>query len=429
VGAGKKDVLTFEGLPWVVRKFLSAFPSPFIIADESSKFKVNDPMKEKDKSTRTRLIKLLNKFGERMIATGTLRSKSPLNVIDQYNFLCEGYFNDNPWAFAEHYNIMITLKTQRGKRVRISEKIYNEIRDYLKRCYIRGGKFQLEAGKSAIFRQWGIDYAKQEHIIQHKKYTPFLHQEELTRRITKDTMFVKRSDVFDVRNERFVHDPIGRPVEISGEAKRIANELIDLGFTDKITLGKAPALELLIRLQDICNGFEPVRFEGTVEYKPFKENPKLEELMSLLEEIGVDENQVTIFSSRTRLVEAVCEKLKEEGVSFARYDGKVGDKEREAAERAFESGEVQVFVANPGSSAYGLNCLGNCSYLVWMCVDGSVEKEYQARHRLLRGQLTEPKIAYKIYVAGSVEERMWEALRIGKELIDADNKKEKFIFK
>jgi hypothetical protein len=87
-----------------------------------------------------------------------------------------------------------------------------------------------------------------------------------------------------------------------------------------------------------------------------------------------------------------------------------------------------VFVANQASGAYGLNSLAKGSYMVWMCVDGSVEKYHQAMSRLLRGQLTEPKFAYVIYVEGSVEERQWEALRVGQELLDARNTKDKFVF-
>ena len=427
-GKGKEPVLTFDDLPWVVRKFLSAFPSPLIVLDESSKIKCRAPTKESKKSARSRLIRLLNGFGERMIATGTLMSKSPVNLLDQYDFLDRGYFPESPYEFAERYCVMMTLKTARGRRVLVSQKVWDEVRDYVKRQYLRCGEYQVPHAKNTMHHKFGIREDLVDHIIQHKKYTPFINQEELERRVARCTMFVRRSDVFDTRHERFVHDPIPRPVEIPAKAKKIAKELVDLGFTDNLALGKAAALELFIRLQDVCNGFEPVKDgDGRVTYRPFAENPKLEEMVELLEEMG--DEQVAIFSSRTALLEAICRRLGEEGVSFVCYDGSAKDAEKKMAEGAFERKDARVFVANPSSAAYGLNCLGSCSYLIWMCVDGSVEKEYQARHRLLRGQLTEPKIAYKVYVKDSVEERVWDALRVGKELIEAENRKEKFMFK
>jgi SNF2 family DNA or RNA helicase len=420
----------FNDLPWVVRKFLSVFPSPFIVLDESSKIKVNQPMKESKKSTRTRLIKLLNKFGDRMIMTGTLMTKSPLNVVDQYNFLRAGYFPESMYDLAERYCVMTTIRVGRGRRVLISKKDYEAVRKRLKNAYTRGGEVWLEAAKGSILKQFSINYTKQEHIIRHRKYTPFLNEQELIRRISPDTIFVKREDIFDVKFDKFVKEPIMRPVELSAEAKRIADELIKLGFTDKLVLGGVPALELMHRLQDVCNGFEPVKDPetGVVSHIQLKENPKIDALMELLEEIGVEENQVVIWSSRKLLIKACADAFTKAEISYVVYDGDAKDSEKEEAERKFKNREVQVFLANQASGAYGLNCLADCAYAVYLCVDGSVEKYCQARDRLLRGQLTAPKFAYAIYAKGSIEERQWDALRVGQELLSAENSKAIFKF-
>jgi hypothetical protein len=425
---GKKTV-SLEDLPWVVRKFLSVFPRPFIVLDESSKIKTNAPMKEQDKSSRTRTVKLLNRFGHRCIMTGTLMSKSPLNVVDQYNFLKDGYFPESMWALAEKYCVMETIRVGRGRRVLIGQKDYEAVRKRLKNAYIRGGDTQLEAAKESIYKQFAIDYAKQEHIIRHRKYTPFLNEAELMRRVTPDTMFVRREDVFDIRFDKFVKEPVTRPVKLSAAAKTLANELVDSGFTDSLVLGKAPALELIARLQDICNGFEPVKDDtGSVTYRPLSENPKMDALIDLMEEIGIGRRQVVVWASRRNLLDACAERFEKEGYSYVRYDGSADDKEKEAAEQAFIKKEVSIFLANQASGAYGLNCPAQCFYAVYMCVDGSVEKYHQSQHRLLRGQLSAPKFSYTIYAEGTAEERQWTALKIGRELIEADNRKEKFIF-
>ena len=432
-GLKQKKTVETSDLPWVVRKFLSAFPSPFIILDECSKIKTNTPMKESGKSSRTRVIKQLNKFGHRCIMTGTLVSKSPLNVIDPYNFLREGYFSENMWEFAERYCVMMTIRVGRGRRVLIGQKDYSAVRTRLKNAYVRGGELQLEAAKEGVFKQFGIDYAKQEHIIRHRRYTPFINVEQLMRRIAPDTLFVRREDVFDIKFEKFVKEPIMRPVKLSADAKRIANNLIEIGFTDRFTLGKAAALELVLRLQDVCNGFEPVETRDTrdvrrVTLAPLKENPKINALTELLEEIDVERNQVVVWSSRTALIGAAAQAFEEAGISHVRYDGKASKDAKAAAEKDFAERRVQVFLANQASGAFGLNCLAGCSYMVWLCVDGSVERYHQAMLRILRGQLTAPKFAYVIYVEGSVEERQWEALRVGQELLTAENSKETFMF-
>jgi hypothetical protein len=400
-----------------------------VLVHNCSKVKTNTPMKEADKSSRTRTIKLLNQFGHRCIMTGTLMSKSPLNVVDPYSFLKEDYFPESMWELAEKYCVMETIRVGRGRRVLISQKDYTMIRTRLKNAYIRGGETQLEAAKESVFKQFAIDYAKQEHIIRHRKYTPFINEKELLRRIAPDTLFVKREDVFDIQFDRFVKEPIMRPVKLPQGAKRIANELIELGFTDRLVLGKAPALELMTRLQDICNGFEPVKDgAGNVSYSPFSENPKLDALITLLEEIGVDNNQVVVWASRRNLLDLCAVRCEKEGYTFVRYDGSASDSEKEKAEQAFTKKEALIFLANQSSGAFGLNCLSQCSYAVYMCIDGSVERYHQSQHRILRGQLTAPKFSYAIYAEGSVEERQWTALKAGQELLETDNRKEKFIF-
>jgi SNF2 family DNA or RNA helicase len=429
-GLKQKKTLSVDDLPWVVRKFLSVFPQPFIVLDEVSRIKTNVPMKEQNKSTRTRLIKLLNKTdSHRCIMTGTLMSKSPLNVVDPFDFLREGYFPENMYDLAERYCVMMTIRVGRGRRVLISQKDYAAIRHRLRNAFVRGGNTQLEAAKESIFRQFSIDYAKLEHIIQHRRYTPFINQKELLRRISQDTLFVRREDVFDIQFDKFVKEPIMRAVELSDEAKRIGNELVDLGFTDNLVLGKAPALELQTRLQDICNGFEPLKDDnGNVTYKPFGENPKTDELLELLGEMDLERNQVVVWASRRNMLDVCAAAFEKEGYSFVRYDGSASDMDKEAAETSFRTREASIFLANQSSGAYGLNSMGQAKYMVWMCIDGSVEKYHQAMSRLLRGQLTEPKFSYAVYAGGSVEERQWTALKVGQELVEADNRKEKFIF-
>ena len=429
-GLKQKKSLDYTDLPWIVRRFLLFCPDPFIVLDESSRCRVSAPMKEDKKSTRTRLVKLLNTVGQRCIMTGTLMSKSPLNLIDQFDFLKKGYFPENMYEFAEKYCIMETIRVGRGRRVLISQKDYEEIRRRLRRAFNRGGDFGLDAAKNYIFKQYGIDYKKQDHIIQHRRYTPFLHVDELMERISGDTMFVKREDVFDIKFDKFVKEPIARTFELSDEAKRIGNELVNIGFTDQFTLGKAAALDLQIRLQDICNGFEPVKDEesGDISYKPFWENAKLDCLMELLEEIDVERNQVVIWSSRRLILRAAGDALASTGVSYVVFDGDSSEDDKAEAQRAFQGRRAQVFLANQASGSYGLNCLAQCSYAVYLCVDGSVERYYQSQHRILRGQLTAPKFAYAIYAKNSIEEKQWNSLRVGQELIGAENRKETFEF-
>jgi hypothetical protein len=357
-------------------------------------------------------------------------SKTPMNAYDPYNFLRDGYFPESMYEYAEKYCVMVTIRVGRGRRVIISPKIWDEIRGRLKRAFIQGGETRLAEVKETIFKQYTISWPKQDWIMEHKKYTPFLNKKELYDRLAPCSLFVRRKDVFDIQFDKFVKEPILRPVALSEAAKALSKELVTLGFTDNLTLGAAPALELLLRLQDVCNGFEPVEHgEGdhrVIEYQPLADNPKVASLMALLEEIDLERNQVVVWSSRKALFPVCEEAFAGAGYTFVRYDGSVDSAGRAEAERRFVSGEARIFLANQASAAYGMNCLAGCGYAVYLCVDNSVERYYQSQHRLLRGQLKEPKFAYHIYAEGSIEERQLRALSAGQELIGIENAREMF---
>jgi hypothetical protein len=419
--------LTLDFLPFVLKLFLSVFRYPYIILDESSKIKTNTPLTEMKKSSRSRLIKLLNVIGERSIMTGTLKSKSPLNVIDQYAFLDPTIITENMYEFAERYCIMVTIRVGRGRRVQISQKDYAKIRKRMINAWNRGGDKALDSAKASLFKEFTINDYNLDWIIAHKDYSPFIRQDELDQRLAPYTMTVKRSDVFDISFEHFVTHPIVRYVEPTSKQKSLTKELIDLGFTANLTLGKTPALELMHRLQDVCNGFEPISSVGedgkrVISYKDLAESPKLEGLMELIEEIGPEENQIAVFSARTNFTEAIKKALEENDIAYAHYSGT----NKSEAEALFASKQARIFLSNLEPSAYGLNCLSACSYIIYACVDYKTEIFYQSQHRVLRGQLTAQKFAYHLCTKGSVEERTVKSLEVGVELINYSNDRSTF---
>ena len=90
-------------IPEEVQEYIkSCKTEPFIILDESSKIKTNEPCKDSKKSKRTQAVMKLNRIGERCILTGTFISKSPVNAYDQMNFLKAGFFPESIYSFAEH---------------------------------------------------------------------------------------------------------------------------------------------------------------------------------------------------------------------------------------------------------------------------------------------------------------------------------------
>ena len=444
-GIKQKETLSFEDFPWAVQKFLKHFShNVFSILDECSWIKTNTPMKEVDKSSRSRIIKLLEKYtAARCGLTGTLLTKSPLNILDPYQYLSSAFFKgESPYEIAENYCIMITLHSARGRRVVISQKEWDKARKRMINAYKFAGEDQLNYVKGKLFTELGLSEADCEHILKHRTYTPFVNVEQLMKRVESVTMTVRREDIFDITLDKKVYDPIMRPVKIGTKGLQLGKELVKLGFTDNLTLGRAPALELMHRLKDLCNGFEPIKddtvddageYDDEVEvktkvrYEPLPENPKLDALEELLDELG--DEQVVVWCSRRNARRSVIERLTKLGIPFAVYSGDQNAKEKAEAERMAKSGEARVFVASPGSASFGLNSLKDFNYEVWYCIDASVEKYHQAQHRILRGQSKFPKFAYMIYIKGSVEERNLRSVNSGVELLSASNSKSIFEFR
>ena len=403
-------------VPEEVMKYIeSQSVEPFIILDESSKIKTNNPCKESKKSKRTQSILKLNNVGERCILTGTFMTKSPVNVYDQMNFLKKGFFPESMFAFAERYEIRRTLPSVRGARITITQKDYEIIRNRLLKNRDNDTMFLNVVNSICSF--YGISREDCAHILRNKEYTPFKNIEELWQRIGDVCLKVDRKTSTDLPPKVYkVYN-----VDITKEQLKLYMQLQNLHCTDNITVDNG--LKLYLRFQDICNGYEPVETEELtesgqhkVELVPLKENPKLDMLEEVIEEIG--NSQVVIWCSRTKLLYDAEKRMRDLGYTTAIYDGKISKDEREKGYQSFAEGKTQLIFINQSSGAYGLDGLKEADYAVYLCNSYSVEQRLQSENRIYRGNITRNKYIIDLTLKGTVEDRVTEALKQGKELLD-----------
>lgn len=389
---------------------------PFIVLDESSKIKTNQPCKDSKKSKRTQAILQLGKLkADRCILTGTFMSKTPVNAYDQMNFLCPNFFPESIFAFAEHYTIRRSLPSVRGARVVISPKDYFDIRKRLLKyedepCAMAGS---IDRVKSF----YGISEEDCHWIVNNESYTPFKNIDELWRRIGDVCLHPKKEVILKGVPKTYKTYNL----ELTPEQRKLYLSLQNLHCTDRITVDNS--LKLYLRFQDICNGYEPVELieynenadeeERDVELVPLKENPKLDLLDELIEELGSE--QVVIWCSRTKLLYDAKERLEAKDISCGVYDGK--NKNRQKDYDDFSSGKIQVLFLNQGSGAYGLDDLKKCNYAIYLCNDYSVEKREQSEDRIHRGIVEEFKYIIDLTFKGTCEDRVAEALKQGHELL------------
>ena len=403
-------------IPSEVQEYLrSCDKEPFIILDESSKIKTNNPCKDSKKSKRTQAVLKLNNVGERCILTGTFMSKSPVNAYDQMNFLCPSFFSESMFAFAEHYTIRRTLTSVRGARVLITQKDYETIRKRLVRY--KNDPSSLRGAIDGIYRFYGVSREDCFHILQHEEYSPFKNMEELWERIGDTCLKVDRKTSTDIPPKIYKTFDI----HLTSEQKKLYLQLQNQHCTDKIVVDNG--LKLYLRFQDVCNGYEPIETEEIlengnhrVELVPLKENPKLDMLEEVIDDIG--EKQVVIWCSRSRLLYDAEKRMRELGYTTAIYDGKIDKKAREEGYQSFSEGKTQLIFINQASGAYGLDGLKEADYAVYLCNSYSVEQRAQSENRIYRGTITRSKYIIDITCSGTCEDKVTEALKQGKELLD-----------
>lgn len=406
-------------IPEEVKQYImSTHGKMFTILDESSKIKTNEPCKESKKSKRTQAVMKLNKIGQRCILTGTFTSKSPVNAYDQMNFLCSGFFPESIYGFAERYTLRRNLPSVRGARITLPEKDYMNIRKRLMR--VAKDNYALSGAMDSIHSFYGLSREDCLFIMAHEEYTPFKNITELWRRIGDTCLKVDRKSVnLPVTKVYKTYN-----VQLTKEQLKLYLQLQNQYCTDHITVDNG--LKLYLRFQDICNGYEPVDAGDTindkgevkhnVELVPLTENPKLDMMEEVLDDIG--DKQVVIWCSRTKLLYDAEKRAREAGYSTTVYDGKIDKKLREEGYNAFAKGKVQLMFINQASGAYGLDALKEADYAIYLCCSYSVEQRVQSEERIHRGNITRNKYIIDISCKGTCEDRVVTALKQGKELLD-----------
>ena len=390
----------------------------FTILDESSKIKTNNPCKETKKSKRTQAVLKLNRIGHRCILTGTFMSKSPVNAYDQMHFLCPDFFKEGMFAFAERYEIRKTLQSVRGARITISQKDYADIHKRLSRA--KGDVYSLQGAIDGIVKYHGISREDCIHILKHPEYTPYKNLDELWRRIGDNCLKVDRKDILDLPPKIYKT----YKVQLTPEQKKLYLSLQNQYCTDHITVDNG--LKLYLRFQDVCNGYEPfeepevIDNQGNVKHPvtlhPLTENPKLDMLEEIVDDIGNE--QILVWCSRTKLLNDAKARLEEKGYTCGIYNGQVSKEDRERDYNLFVEKKIQILFLNQASGAYGLDGLKGCNYSIYLCNSYSVEEREQSEDRIYRGEVKNNKYIIDITCEGTCENRVTEALKQGKQLLD-----------
>lgn len=413
-------------VPEIVKKYLdSCEKEPLIILDESSRIKTNTPVKDDTcKSQRTQSILKLNNIGERCILTGTFMSTSPMNAYDQVKFLQDDFFTEGMYEFSEKYEIKMNMHLKRKTvRALITPEVYRRVRNKLVAC--KNDVTKLAGAMDYAYRSYGISKDSCVAIIKSPEFTTRKNIDKLWKRLEGLIYRFTKDQVVDLPPK--VYSEI--KIQLSEEQKKLYLQLQNLHCTDNVVVGNN-ALTLYHRFQDICNGFEPV--EESIEVteveedkevpknivlKKLKENPKLNALLEVIEQIGNE--QAVIWCSRSSLLYEIFNTLQTKGYKVGVYDGKVNRKQRDEYYNGFKNKTVQFLIANQASASYGLDGLKDANYAVYVCNSYSSELRAQSEDRIYRGEIKNSKFIIDITMEGTCEQKVMHALKEGKELINS----------
>lgn len=251
----------------------------------------------------------------RYILTGTAVLNSPMDLFQQFKILDSGEtFGLNPWTFRAKYFV------DRNSRMPSHMK----------------------------FPKWEIKELKRDG---------FDGKAEINKKIYTKSFRAKKDECMDLPPEVFVE--IG--VDMSAEQSRLYNEM----KRDFITYynSKACVAPLAItklgRLLELTSGFITTEgIDGSPRVKQrLKDNPKLDALAGLLEQITEDQKSKviiwSIYIETYSMIREVCEKLK---LGYAEVHGEVNESTKQLNIKKFnEDQSCRVFISNPASGGIGIN--------------------------------------------------------------------------
>lgn len=355
------------------------------IADESDMFK--SPWAKRSKT----MMKLRDKCDQRLALTGTPVNNSILDLYYQLEWLGEGMSGFNEWKQFKSY--------------------YNK--------YADPGEFDK-------------NYQGAKVLIGFQNL-PMLH-ERLARvsfRITKKEAMPSLPDkMYDIvecsmgKDQKRIYKMI---------ATQLAAELQDALNDQPTAMTVSNVLTKLLRLSQITSGYavsdrryddEGVEItKDSDRLKWFETIPKLDELMDILSKKTPDEKTI-VWTCWVPTIKKISEALTAAGIKHVTYFGGTSDKERAAAEQAFNCDpEVKVFIGNPAAGGVGMNLPGydasnedayttNADHTIYYACNWSFRQRAQSEDRNHgRGRCRGPVRYTDLIVPGSIDHEIMSKLQ------------------
>lgn len=313
---------------------------------------------QKIKNTKAQQTKAVTALGKtakhRLILTGTPVTQSPLDFFAQYRFLDSRIFGTSFISFRSRYAIM-------------------------------GGY-----GGYQVLGYWNLEeLAAKAHSIAF--------------RVTKEECL----DLPETVNQ-FVYADLEAEAENLYQTLR-KEAIIKFSDTEQVT---APiVLTELLRLQQIIGGFISTSENS---YKQVSQ-AKLQVAKELLEEMKEANKKVVIFARFVPEVEALAKIAQDLGMKTFSLTGETSMESRQQALKDFQSGDLQVFIAQIATGGVGIT-LTAADTAIFYSTDFSLANYEQAKARLHRIGQKNSVVYIHIMAKGTIDEEVMGRLAAKQDL-------------
>ncbi|QRE00556.1 hypothetical protein [Burkholderia phage BCSR129] len=217
--------------------------------------------------------------------------------------------------------------------------------------------------------------------FERKKVVGIKNGDELMARVTRYADLVKTTDVVPMPEKSFTQRMVKPSSEQIDIIKSIQKQLFAEFEGREISISHAMVAQL--RAQQVAGGHFPAESEteeGITDMIPLKSNPKLDELMSILEE---EDGKVVIWARFVPEIELIVSTIAKRfgPESVVSFYGAVERQERFIRTQAFQTKpEVMFMVANPQAAGMGQE-MSAADVMIWYSQDFNYESRIQALER------------------------------------------------
>jgi SNF2 family DNA or RNA helicase len=224
----------------------------------------------------------------------------------------------------------------------------------------------------------------------------------------RDQMFLCRPKELVLSQLPPMLDPQVRYIEMDAKQAK-AYKQMEAGQIADVDNGQVMAftpLTVSTRLGQFACAFAELDEERKVRLTD--PSNKLDEMMSILDELGVDE-QVVMFAESRQLVELASQRLTVADIDHGMVVGGQSEEEREQAKLAFQAGDLRVLLVTLGAGGEGLT-LTAARIALFLQLPWSLIKFRQALARVHRIGQERPVLPIILLSEGTIEEPQLEAL-------------------